>query len=105
MPEDNFMRSVLFAFTQGPGIQQVFGLVWQMILSTESYLSGLWFCSVFFFLIFYLIILDVMCVDMCECFAYLYVYTTCIQCPWKSEEGIGSPGTGVRDGYEPPYGC
>jgi hypothetical protein len=24
---------------------------------------------------------------------------------WRPEEGIRSPGPGVRDGCEPPYGC
>lgn len=24
---------------------------------------------------------------------------------WKPEEGLGSPGTRVREGCEPPFGC
>lgn len=30
--------------------------------------------------------------------------TTCVQCPWRPEKGIGFPGTGVLDGCEPPCG-
>ena len=28
-----------------------------------------------------------------------------MQCPKKPGKGVGSPGTGVTDGYEPPLGC
>lgn len=42
---------------------------------------------------------------MCEGFAYRCLCTTCVQCPWRSEEGLGYPGTGVIDGCEPPCGC
>lgn len=31
--------------------------------------------------------------------------TLCVQCWWRSEEGVVSPGTVVRDAWEPPCGC
>lgn len=33
-------------------------------------------------------------------FLHVYMYTTCMQCPQKPEEGVRSPGTGVRDTCE-----
>ena len=33
---------------------------------------------------------------------YMYVYHVCAWCPWKSEEGVRSPETGVMDSWEPP---
>ena len=43
---------------------------------------------------------------MCLCAlpACMYVYHVCAWCLWRPEEGIRSPGTGVTDGCEPPYG-
>lgn len=35
----------------------------------------------------------------------MYVHHVCAWCPWRSEEGVGSPGPGVKDGYEPLFGC
>lgn len=35
----------------------------------------------------------------------MYVYHMNAWCPWRSKEGTGSPGTGVINGYEPPYWC
>lgn len=32
--------------------------------------------------------------------ARAYLCTTCLQCPCKPEEGVGSPGTGGPDAYE-----
>ena len=32
------------------------------------------------------------------------MYTTCMQCLWRSEVGTGCPRTGVEDGYELSYG-
>lgn len=29
----------------------------------------------------------------------------CVQCPWRSEEGVGCPGPGVTDSCYPPYRC
>jgi hypothetical protein len=31
--------------------------------------------------------------------------TTCVQCPWKPEEGAWSPGNGVTDDHEPLSVC
>lgn len=43
---------------------------------------------------------------MCSVFsACMYMYLVCICCQWKSEEGVGSPGTGVVDDCELPCGC
>jgi len=39
---------------------------------------------------------------MCECFACMYVCVLCV-CR-RAEEGVGSPGTGVRNCCEPPFG-
>lgn len=38
------------------------------------------------------------------CFTCLYVClcSTCLQCPWRPEEGVRYPGTGARDSNEPP---
>lgn len=42
---------------------------------------------------------------MYEHFAYIYVTrTVCMQCLWRPEEGVGSPGTGITDGCWPPVG-
>lgn len=35
----------------------------------------------------------------------MYMCQTHAWCLWKSEEGIGSPETGVTDGWEAPCGC
>jgi hypothetical protein len=40
---------------------------------------------------------------VCERFAFMH-YTSA-WCHWRSEEDIASPGTGARDGCEPPCGC
>lgn len=44
---------------------------------------------------------------MCKCFAYMHVhmYTTCIQCFWRSEEEGRSQGTRIRDSCELPLVC
>ena len=40
-----------------------------------------------------------------ECFGCLSsLQHVCAWCPWKSEEGVRSRGTGEIDGYMPPYG-
>lgn len=50
---------------------------------------------------------------------YLYFYFICVGilpvcisvhhmhalCPWRSEDGIESSGTGLTDGCDPPCGC
>lgn len=36
--------------------------------------------------------------------ACLYVHYVHAWCLWRSEEGIGSPGTGIMDGCETLYG-
>ena len=36
---------------------------------------------------------------------YVCMYSTYMQCPQESEEGIGSPKTGIIDTCEPPCGC
>ena len=36
------------------------------------------------------------CMDVCHMGVW---------CPWRSEQDIELPGTGVTDGYEPPCGC
>lgn len=41
--------------------------------------------------------ISILCVRV---FAYLYVCTTCVQCPWTPEER-----TGVTESREPPCGC
>jgi hypothetical protein len=43
------------------------------------------------------------CIDVL--LAYIYIWTECIQCPQRPEEGVRSLGTGVRDSYELPCGC
>ena len=45
--------------------------------------------------------LCIVCVYLCV----LYMYTTCVQGPWKPEEGIRSPGVRITDSYELPCGC
>lgn len=37
-----------------------------------------------------------------ECFACMYVYVAHACCLQRLEEGVRSPGTGVKDGCEPP---
>lgn len=39
------------------------------------------------------------------CFAGMCVYFMSAWCPKRPEEGIGFPGTGVKDDCEPPFGC
>lgn len=39
-----------------------------------------------------------------ECFASIYVCASHV-CLWSPVEGSGSPGTGVREGYELPVGA
>ena len=45
---------------------------------------------------------------VCACVFCLHVYLgeyyVCAWCLWRSEEGVGSPGIGVRDGFELPWG-
>lgn len=41
---------------------------------------------------------------MCVCLPE-FIFTTCMQCPWKPEEGIGTPVTRVGGGCEPLHGC
>lgn len=41
-----------------------------------------------------------------ECFfLHICMCAHVSMCPWTSEEGVGSPGTGVTDGCEPPCIC
>lgn len=42
---------------------------------------------------------------MVKCFAYMYLCTMRIQCPCRPENGVGSSGTGVPDGCDPPCEC
>ena len=43
-----------------------------------------------------------MCIGVLpECILVCHMHAA----PMEAEEGVGSPGTGVTDGYEPPYGC
>lgn len=35
---------------------------------------------------------------------YIYMYHMHVWCPWRPEEDIRSPGTGVMNSSEPPYG-
>lgn len=35
----------------------------------------------------------------------LSVHSMHAECPWWSEEGVGSPRTGVMDSFELPCGC
>lgn len=37
--------------------------------------------------------------------AFMSVHPLCTWCPWRSEKGIRSPGTGVRDGCDLPHRC
>lgn len=37
--------------------------------------------------------------------AWVFVHQVCAWYWMKAEEGVGSPGTGVIGGYEPPCGC
>ena len=47
--------------------------------------------------------LFILCV--CECFAYMYVHHVSTWYTWRSEKGNGDPGTGGKDGFEPPCVC
>lgn len=38
-------------------------------------------------------------------YVLFYKYVSALHACARSEEGIGSPGTGVTDGWEPPRGC
>lgn len=38
------------------------------------------------------------CLHVCSCTMFTH-------CPQRTEEGVGSPGTGVIGGWEPPFGC
>ena len=38
-------------------------------------------------------------------YIYIYMYTICVQCPQRPEQGIGSPGTEVTDDCEPLSEC
>lgn len=40
----------------------------------------------------------------CVLSACMYVHHVCTWTPERSEEGTGSPATGIIDGYEPPCG-
>jgi hypothetical protein len=40
-----------------------------------------------------------------KCFLCMYVYTICVQCPQKPEEGISSSKAGITEGCEPPCEC
>jgi hypothetical protein len=35
---------------------------------------------------------------------HVHLYTASV-CPWKPEEGVESPGSGVKHCYDPPRGC
>ena len=37
--------------------------------------------------------------------AYMFVHHMCAECLQRLEKGIGFPGTGVTDGYEPASWC
>lgn len=37
-------------------------------------------------------------------FYYIHIYTICMQCLWRPEEGIGLPGSEVTNSREPPCG-
>jgi hypothetical protein len=37
--------------------------------------------------------------------ACIYFHHVSVCCFWRTEEGIGTPWTGVADGCEPPHGC
>lgn len=51
------------------------------------------------FWVFYLFLFYVYeCFDGCLC-------NTCTQYLWRPEEGISSPGTGIKDGCQRPLGC
>lgn len=39
-----------------------------------------------------------------ECFACMHVYHVHVECSWRSEQGIGFPGTAVIDDCEAPCG-
>lgn len=39
---------------------------------------------------------------MCVCVSVHHVHACCL---WRPEDGVRSPGTGVRDGYGPLCGC
>jgi hypothetical protein len=43
------------------------------------------------------------CVGGCFSCLYVCMYCTCGWCLERPEEEIGSPGTGVTDGCEPPW--
>lgn len=34
----------------------------------------------------------------------MYVYVSYVYCPWRSEEGLRSPGTGLTDSFELLHG-
>ena len=45
-----------------------------------------------------------MCIDVLPARAYI-LYTMCVYCPLKPEEGVRTSGTGVMDGCRLPCGC
>lgn len=40
--------------------------------------------------------------DLPACMYAHYVNTSC---PQRSAESLGAPGTGLKDSFEPPFGC
>jgi hypothetical protein len=42
---------------------------------------------------------------MCVLPTRMYVQHVCAWYPWRLEEGVRSPGTGVKDACETPHGC
>jgi hypothetical protein len=60
-------------------------------------LSTLFFTLNYYFLF---ILFYFMCLSVLP--ACMYVYYVCAWCPQRSEESIGSPGTGIIDGWELP---
>ena len=42
---------------------------------------------------------------ICVCVACIYVCAPNVQYSWRPEESVRSPGIGVTEDYEPPYGC
>ena len=50
---------------------------------------------------------DLFIFNVCIGVFYLHMcmYTTCVWCPWKTEEGARSPRTGITDGCKLSCGC
>lgn len=71
------------------------GIYWQVTLKAETGLKEINPLTNEFIYFMY----TVFCLNIC------HVYTSCAWCPWRPEEDIILPGTGVTGDWQPPCGC